>query len=277
LNVTAIRDEDGRILYSRAAWRDITERKRVEQQAREHEAQVAHVARLSTVGEMATGIAHEINQPLTAMVTYSQACLRMMGSGKANQDKLRGAIQQVTAQGLRAGEIIRRLREFTRMRETKRTAVNLNTLVREAVRFVEAEAREEDIDMSLDLAGHLPNVIADTIQIEQVILNLLRNAIDAMGDIGTQRVLSVQTGRNKTGKVELLVRDTGPGLAEEVMDSIFEPFVTTKSQGMGMGLSISRSIIEAHHGHLWADAPGVQGAVFHFVLPAAGKEGGVEH
>jgi len=270
-------DQSGQPVGLHGVVHDVTERKRAEQQAREHEAQVAHVARLSTVGEMATGIAHEINQPLTAMVTYAQACLRMMGSGKADQDKLRGAIQQVTAQGLRAGEIIRRLREFTRMRETKRTAVNLNTLVREAVRFVEAEAREDGIDMRLDLSGHLPNIIADTIQIEQVILNLLRNAIDAMGDSGTQRVLTVQTGRKNTGKVELVVRDTGPGLAEEVMDQIFEPFVTTKSQGMGMGLSISRSIIEAHHGHLWADAPGAEGAVFHFVLPAASKGDVVEH
>jgi PAS domain S-box-containing protein len=270
LNVTAVRDEKGRVLHLRSAWRDITEHKLAEQQARDHQAQLAHVARLSTLGEMATGIAHELNQPLTAMVTSTQACLRLMASGKAEPDKLRDVLHEVAAQGLRAGEIIRRLREFTRLRETKRASVDLNQLVREVVRFVEAEAREEDICMRLELDHALPQVVVDAIQVEQVILNLLRNAMDAMeGTAVGERVLSVRTTETKAGRVELSVCDTGPGVSKEDAARIFDPFFTTKPHGMGMGLSISHSIVEAHKGRLWAEAARGKGAMFRLTLPPA--------
>jgi two-component system sensor kinase FixL len=278
LNVTAVRDGKGNVLYSRSAWRDITERKLAEQRAREHRAQLAHVLRLSTMGEMVTGIAHEVNQPLTAIVAYTQACLHLMESGKADLDRLRDALQEVAAQGLRAGEIIRHLRDFTRRRDVTRTAVDFNKLVREAVRFVEAEAREEGICMRLELADELPRVVVDTIQVEQVVLNLLRNAMDAMeGSAAGQRALSVRTTETAAGTVELCVCDTGPGLSKEAAARIFDPFFTTKPHGMGMGLSISRSIAEAHRGRLWAEVPRREGAMFHLSLPARLTESRVEH
>jgi PAS domain S-box-containing protein len=278
LNVTAVRDEHGKILHSRTAWRDITEHKLAEAQARAHQAQLAHVARLSTMGEMATGIAHEVNQPLTAMVTYTQACLRMIDSGTADFAKLRDVMQEIATQGLRAGEIIRRLREFTRMKETKGLPVDLNTLVREAVRFVEGEARDKGMTIVLDLADGLPEVIVDAIQIEQVILNLLRNGVDAMaGAHHGDTVLKVKTMLGVARTVQLSVSDTGPGLSETLVERIFDPFFTTKPQGMGMGLSISRSIIEAHKGHLWAEDRCRGGAAFHFTLPSATRESRFEH
>jgi C4-dicarboxylate-specific signal transduction histidine kinase len=256
----------------------IIRRRRAEEQSRAHQAELAHVTRLSTVGEMATGIAHEVNQPLTAMVTASQACLRMTESGTVDFDKVRETMREVATQGLRAGEIIRHLREFTRMRETKRTTVDPNDLVQEAARFVEAEALENGINMKLELGAELPRVVVDAIQVEQVILNLLRNAIEAMeGTAADQHLLTVQTRKNKAGMVELLVSDTGPGLSEETASRIFDAFFTTKSHGMGMGLSISRSIIEAHKGCLWADGLLGDGATFHFTLPSASQGNCVDH
>ncbi len=278
LNVTAVRDQNGRIIYSRSAWRDITESKLAQEQAKAHQAQLAHVARLSTIGEMSTGIAHEINQPITAMVTATQACLRLMHPRAANFNKPENALQGVVAQGLRAGEIIRRLREFTRLKEAKRTSADFNRLVREAVQFVEAEAREKRVRIRLELAGELPPVAVDAIQVEQVVLNLLRNAMDAMESTAAgQRVLAVRTREADAGTVELRVHDTGPGISAEAAGRIFDPFFTTKPHGMGMGLSISRSIVDAHRGRLWADAPVAGGALFHMTLPSNTEVNRVAH
>lgn len=273
MNVTAVRDENGNVLHGRAILRDITERKRSEAQAREHQAQLAHVARLGTAGEMATGIAHEVNQPLTAMVTDAQACLRLIDAGNADMGDLQESLQEIAAQGLRAGEIIRRLKAFTRLRETKRTLVGVNELVRESVRFVEAEIRENNIRLNLELANQLPPIDVDTIQIEQVILNLLRNAMEALqGTAVSQRELDIRTMARDPGMVELLVSDTGIGLSVELAQRIFEPFVTTKPQGMGMGLSISRSIVQAHGGLLWVEPPPGKLTGFHLALPSKSQE-----
>jgi two-component system sensor histidine kinase TtrS len=278
LSMTAVRDKKGKILHSRAAWRDMTERRLAESQAREHQAQLAHVARLSTMGEMATGIAHEINQPLAAIVTFTQACLRLLRSENVDLDKVCNAMQEVAEQGLRAGEIIRRLREFTRLKDTKGAPADLNSLAREAVRFVEAEARDRGIAIDLQLAETLPEVIVDAIQIEQVILNLLRNGLDAIDRMSDgDAVLTVRTTVDKGAVVYLSVSDTGPGVAEHIVERVFDPFFTTKSGGMGMGLSISRSIIEAHKGRLWAENLSQGGAAFHFSLPSTKRENRIEH
>jgi len=278
VSAAPIRDDDGRITAGVVIFSDITERTRSEMQAREHQAQLAHVARLSTLGEMATGIAHEINQPLTAMVTYTQASLRMMDASHCDLKKLRGALREVAAQGLRAAEIIRRIREFTRVKDTKRSTADLNNLARAAVRFVEAEARQNGVTIALVLASELPEVVADTIQIEQVILNLLRNAMEAMADIPAgQRLLTLQTRERNKAEVELTVSDTGPGLSDDTNGRMFDAFFTTKPQGMGMGLSLSRSIVEAHKGRLWADAERGEGAMFHLSLPRAGRWNCVAH
>ena len=268
-----IRDADGRITAGVVIFSDITERKWAESAAREHQAQLAHVLRLSTVGEMATGVAHEVNQPLTAMVTYSQACLRMMGAKRCNETKLRDTLQEVATQGLRAGEIIRRLRAFTRMKETRRSTASFNDLVQEVVKFVAASVRENQISLKLRLGRKMPDVVVDTIQIEQVILNLLVNAIEAMEGISAdRRVLVIRTRSRGRDGVELTIRDTGPGLPGDGNQRVFDPFFTTKPHGMGMGLSISRSIVEAHNGRLWAETPADQGAMLHLVLPSTRME-----
>ncbi len=278
LKITAVRDKYGKVLFTQSAWRDITERKLAEEQAREHQAQLAHVARLGTLGEMASGIAHEINQPLTAMGTYTEACLRMMESAEVDVDELGVLMAQAAEQSFRAGEIIRRLREFVRLGETGRTTVDVNELVRDAVAFVRAEAREKTVAVRLDLADQLPTVEADAIQIEQVILNLLRNGIEAIeGANAGQGVLTIQTGPGGGGTVELSVSDTGPGMPNETASRIFDPFFTTKSNGMGLGLSISRSIVEAHGGCLWADPSGNGGATFRLTLPSDREHNRIEH
>jgi two-component system sensor kinase FixL len=276
MNATAVRDETGKVVHGQLIFRDITERKLAEAQAREHQAQLAHVTRLGTAGEMATGIAHEVNQPLTAMVTEAQACLRLIDSGKAELAELREAMQAIAAQGLRAGEIIRRLKAFTRLRKTKRTIVGINELVKETVRFVEAEIREKDIGLTLGLADQLPPIEVDTIQLEQVILNLLRNAMDALEAVEvSQRELDIQTAVGESSMVELLVTDSGTGLSPEIAATIFDPFVSTKPQGMGMGLTISRSIVRTHGGRLWVDpsnGTNGKGTVFHLALPSRNPE-----
>ncbi len=275
---TPIRDRDDHITAGVAVLNDITERRQSERKARDHQAELAHVARLSTMGEMASGIAHEINQPLAAMVTYAQACLRMIDSGKAEMNELCEALRAVANQGLRAGEIIRRLKQFARKKETKRVQTDLNQLVRESCRFVESEAQTNSITINLDLAERLPAVVADSIQIEQVILNLLRNAMDAIGaSESVERVLTIQTKICQNADVELSVRDTGPGLSAQHMEHIFDPFFTTKPDGTGMGLSISRSILETHGGRLWADVAREHGAVFRFTLPSVDKEVTLEY
>ncbi len=270
---TPIRDADGRITAGVAVLSDITERKRAEKEALDHRTQLAHVARLSTIGEMASGIAHEINQPLASIVLFAQGCLRMMDSGTADSRELRRVMQQVAEQGLRAGEIIRRVMQFTRKQTGHRTLADLNQLVREMIALVRSEAREHRSVLQLDLAEDLPEILVDTIQIEQVILNLLRNAMEALETVPDgPRVLSVQTTGSGAGVVELAVADTGPGLVRESHDQLFDPFFTTKPSGLGLGLSISRSIVTAHGGRLWADLSRADGARFHVTLPAA-KEG----
>ena len=268
--ISPIKDELGKITHFLAIQTDITERRHVEEESRLHQAELAHVGRLSTMGEMASGLAHELNQPLTAIASYGEAGLEMlrMQENKAALSKLRHVLEQSVGQAQRAGEIIRRLRRFLRKEEMVREPVQINSLVQEVMGLTQSEARHKGVVFRLELAEDLPEVCVDGIQIEQVILNLLKNGIEAIEPPG---VITVRTGNYLPGAaVQVTVRDTGPGLTQEMMGQLFEAFFTTKSHGLGMGLSISRSIIESHGGRLWAEAGSGQGAVFHFTLPANG-------
>ena len=248
---------------------DIVQRKRAEEQARLHQAELAHMARLNIMGEMATGIAHELNQPLTAIANYAAVGSEIVGAGNKNPDKLAKALDSVQVQAERASEIIRRLRQFVKKQSPQRINVSINSLVQDVMSFMEAETRKQNIQTQLELAGELPLVFADAIQIEQVLLNIIRNSLDAMSNAGVEeQKLAIRTYVNGDGNVHVDVSDTGPGIDEVTLSNIFEPFVTTKgAKGMGMGLSISRSIIEAHGGKLWAESEVGRGTTFYFTLP----------
>jgi two-component system sensor kinase FixL len=248
--------------------RDISARRRAEDEARRRSADLAHAARLSTIGELTSGIAHEINQPLTAMVNFAEACLRMLRSGSADTQKLEDALGQIAAQGQRAGHIIRHLRRLARKGESERVEVALNHLVRDLLGLVSNELRASGIALQLMLDESLPAVKCDRIQVEQVMLNLVRNAMDVLEAGPVQgRELIIRTRADTGGIIELTVEDTGEGLGADGGERIFETFFTTKADGLGIGLPISRTIIEDHGGRLWASPRPGGGAIFHVTLP----------
>lgn len=271
----AVRVGDRRFVL--ATLLDITDRRRAEielrraekdvSEAREH---LAHMARLSTMGEMAAGIAHEINQPLAAISTYAQACKRMLQQKTVTAQDFLEPLDKISTQAMRAGEVIRRLRGFVNKSDSGFEVLQCNQLVREIVKLAEVDARKFDIPVELHLQERLPGLRVDSVQIQQVILNLIRNALEAMED--TPRNIAkviLTTELTATGQVCIRVSDRGPGLTEEVIVRVFHPFFTTKPAGMGMGLSISQSIIQAHGGSLSAYNNPSRGATFVVVLPPA--------
>ncbi|MDX2171334.1 MAG: ATP-binding protein [Deltaproteobacteria bacterium] len=246
---------------------DVSERHRAEEAARQHQAELTHVLRLSTMGEMAAGLAHEINQPLAAIVNYATGSARRLRDRPHDVAAVLPVIDSIAAEALRAGEIIRRLRHLIRKDATRQDWVDLNEVATEALRIVEPEARQQSVEVACELADALPRVLGDAIQIEQVVLNLLRNAIEAMAASNGTRRLRITTRALPGDEVELSVRDSGPGLPPDVADHVFEPFFSTKPTGLGMGLSISRTIAESHNGRLWAIANPDGGATFRLRLP----------
>jgi len=248
-----------------AAIRDISERRRMEAQSRTLQSELTHVARLSTMGEMATGLAHELNQPLTAITQYCDAALNT-GSSEGNSDpELDECLGEIREQAHRAGEIIRQLRQFVSKGETEKSPISLNQLVRQTVGLVEPDARDKNVQISMSLSDDVAEVTLDRVQIAQVLVNLLRNSIEAI-DLAEsdRRMVTISTNRN-VESIDVTVRDTGPGLDSKAR--AFEPFQSNKTTGLGMGLPISRSIIEAHGGRLWADNASSGGACLHFTLP----------
>ena len=275
LQCGTIHDQSGRPAMAVIQLEDQTERIRSEEEARGHRERLAHVARLSTMGEMATGIAHEINQPLAAIATFARACSRMIESGQGNQAQYLEALDKINQQALRAGDVIHRLRAFVKKRESSRDPCDVNDLVRDVASFAELDTRSGDQAIRLELDPSVPRVSVDPVQIQQVLLNLVRNALEAMRSMDDEpgQVLVV-TAMQGEGDVEVRVVDRGSGISADVERELFHPFVTTKSFGLGMGLSISRSIITAHGGELWFTRNEDAGTTFHFTLPAAGHQGG---
>ena len=249
---------------------DITDRRQTEDEARQLQERLTHFSRLSTMGEMAAGLAHEINQPLAAIATYAQACQRFMRSPSRDDADVLEALEQISTQALRAGEVIRRLRNFVKNREVKREPVDCNRLLDDLRTLADTDARLHNIHLRVEAEPSLPLVYADPIQLQQVVLNLVRNAIDAMADAPqSQREVLLSTRLQPEGEVEITVADRGCGLAPEASEHLFHPFFTTKSGGTGLGLAISRSIVRAHGGRLWHTPNDGSGARFHFTLPAS--------
>lgn len=248
--------------------RDITDRRKHEEESRVQQEKAQITSRLTTMGEMASSLAHELNQPLTAINNYNMAAVAMLKSGKAKPETLLQALEKASQQAERAGKIISRIREFVKRSEPRRQAVSLQKIVDNAVGFADIDARKRQISIELDMPEPAPKVLADPILIEQVLLNLLKNGVEAMENSEYRSLHVVISDQNHL--IEIAVIDRGHGLANP--ERLFEPFYSTKSEGLGMGLNICRTIIESHHGRLWATENPEGGTIFRFTLPQASQQ-----
>ena len=253
--------------------RDITARKRAEEALRERDNALAHVSRLTTMGEMVAGIAHEINQPLYAIGNYATACARTLESnGTDTMEKLHGWMRQISKQASRAGGILRRLSDFSRKSTIHHSLSDLNDLIAESCELLNLDARRRQVSVQFDLAPSLPAIEVDAIQIQQVIVNLLQNAYEATAYIDLRPHEVTVRSQVKENSIKISIEDNGPGLPHGDVDKLFEAFFTTKPHGLGMGLAISRTIIKAHGGRIWTTENEPFGTAFHFTLPTGGEK-----
>lgn len=270
-------DEQNKIQYIIVTSVDITERRRAEEQARIHREELAHVARVSTMSELATGIAHELNQPLAAISSYSFAARAIVDElPERSTKKLKEILEKLEDQSIRAGEIVRRVRDFIGKSNSPRELVCINTLVKDVAKFLEPDIRKEEIELKLYLANNITHARIDKIQVQQVLVNLIKNSIDAIKSGMTNLREIVVTTEVRNNCVEVLVSDTGKGIQNAQINQLFNAFFSTKSGGIGMGLPISRSIIEAHGGNLWSRPNQDIGATFGFSLPIGGDQNAEE-
>jgi PAS domain S-box-containing protein len=254
--------------YHVAVVRDTTERERAEEALRQTQAELSHVSRVMTVGALTASIAHEVNQPLAAVVTNGNACLRWLAREVPDVEEARAAVERVIKEGQRAGEVIRRIRALAQRTDPQAAWLDLNDVIREVVALMHGEARQPRVALWTDLAGGLPPVLGDRVQLQQVLLNLLINGIEAMQAVMDRPwELWIRSQRHDVDTVLVAVQDAGIGLDPQQMARLFDPFFTTKPGGMGIGLAISRTIIEAHGGRLWATPNDGPGATFQFTLP----------
>jgi PAS domain S-box-containing protein len=265
-------ESNGQATQVLGASTDITRRRATELELREQRAELAHVARISTMGELAASLAHELNQPLTAILSNAQAALRFLSNKPADLEEVREILDDIVQDNSRAGEVIRRMRALVKKEEPEFTSVDLVSLIRDVVVLLHSDAILQNVKIALELDDHLPPVRGDKVQLQQVMLNLMLNAFDAMRDCpAAEREVRLRVAREDTSLIQAAVSDRGAGLSRDKLDKIFQPFYTTKREGLGMGLSICRSIIEAHGGRLWAENNPDEGATFHFTVPIAGE------
>jgi len=267
----ARRGADGRPAGWLCSGTDVTDRARREADARLAQDRLTRVARLATVGEMAAGIAHEINQPLTAITTYARACSRYLEMPDPDFSELKEAVREIGTEGLRAGEIIRRLRKMARSDDDEqRTSTQINALIEELQSLLHADARAHDVRLTLTLSRELPAVMVNGSQLQEVILNLVRNACEALSaNPPGERAVELVTASGAESQVEILVRDNGPGIADDIADRLFDQFTTTKESGTGLGLAISRTVVQAHRGNIGVRKVEPHGAEFFVHLPVA--------
>ena len=259
---------DGRRIFT-GFIRDLSEEQRAEFKLKELQSELIHVARVSAMGTMASTLAHELNQPLTAIANYTHAARDLLErDGAPPLDMLHEAVSEAAKEALRAGHIVRRLRDFVARGEVEQRVENLPAMIDEASRLALMGARERSVRTVFEIDPTIEKVVADRVQIQQVIVNLLRNAIEAIGD-GEVREINVSTARDPQGMVRITVADTGSGIDPDLAPQLFEAFASTKEQGMGLGLSICRTIVEAHGGRIWAEPGKGGGAVFQFTIMSA--------
>jgi two-component system sensor kinase FixL len=263
----------GGVRYFTGFIRDLTERQATEARLQEIQSELVHMSRFTALGEMASTLAHEINQPLTAIANYLKGSRRILDRMEGEKvPMLREALSQAAEQALRAGDVIRHLREFVTRGENERRIENLQKLIEESSALALVGAKEKQVRVAFRLDPRAPLVLADRIQVQQVLLNLIRNALEAMQD-APRRELTVRTRAiREEGLVAVLVTDTGAGITPDILRQLFQPFVTTKKHGMGVGLSICRTIIEAHGGKIWAESERGRGTTFTFTLRAVDQE-----
>jgi PAS domain S-box-containing protein len=271
-----LRDRSGKIVKWYGKSTDVEDRKRAEQERerlRQLEADLAHINRVSMMGELAASVAHEVNQPLSGIVSNGSACIRLLAGNSPNVEEALEALRDIVRDGKRAGEVIARIRALTKRAEMPKAQLDLNATIKEVLLLVGDEAKKNGIAVRTQFADDLSPVFGDRVQMQQVLLNLLINAMEAMNSVsGRARELVIRTRNLDGGSVHITVVDSGIGLDASTMSRIFEPFYTTKASGMGMGLSISRSIVQSHGGRLWATPNEGSGTTFHFVLPADSRE-----
>jgi signal transduction histidine kinase len=245
------------------------ERKQAEEALRQAQADLTHASRVSSMGELTASLAHEVKQPIAAAITNANTCLRWLAREQPDLEEARAAASRMVQDGRRASEIVNRVRLLFKKDTLQRELVDLNEIIREMMLILHSEATKFGVFVRTELAADLPQVMGDRVQLQQVLMNLMMNSIDAMKDVDGTRELTIQSQRGENGQVLISVGDTGVGLPPQQADKIFNAFFTTKSHGTGMGLRISRSIVESHGGHLWATANSARGATFQFTLPAA--------
>jgi two-component system sensor kinase FixL len=255
--------------------RDLTERQQAERRLHDLQGELAHVSRVSAMGTLATSIAHELNQPLTAIANYVETVKELLDAPDDDQVEIaREALAECAAQSVRAGQIVRRLRDFIARGDSNRRVTSLGRVVNEASALALIGAGERGVEVQVSLDPRADKVLIDRIQVQQVILNLVRNALEAMVDSKVRR-LRIRSTRGPPGFVEVSIEDSGPGLPSRVAKRLFEPFVSTKSEGMGLGLSICHTIVTGHDGRIWADSSKLGGTAFHFtVIDASGDDHG---
>jgi signal transduction histidine kinase len=263
----ALSDESGGIEFVGAVT-DTTERKRGEEALRQMQADLARVSRVTTIGELTASLAHEVNQPIAAAVTNANTCLRWLTRDRPDVEEARAAAIRIVKDGTRAAEIISRVRLLFKKGALQRELVDVNEVIREMVLLLRSEAARYNTSVGTELAADLPQVMGDRVQLQQVLMNLMLNGIDAMKDMDGMRELAVKSQRAENGQILVSVSDTGVGLPAHQAEQIFDAFFTTKSHGTGMGLSISRSIVESHGGRLWAVNNSARGASFYVALPS---------
>ena len=251
--------------------RDLSERQESERRLQEMQSELLHGSRLTAMGEMASALAHELNQPLSAIASYVKGSFRLVEAETLDRPRLLDALERTRNQALRAGEIIKRLRDFVAKGDTERRLENLARVVEEASLLAMVGAKEQRINVLFDLDTKLRPILIDKVQVQQVVLNLIRNAADALGTSDVRQI-KVAVRQDVGGFAAVSVADSGPGISAEFMPQLFQPFMTTKHDGMGIGLSISRGIIEAHGGRIWMEANPGGGAVFRFTLPITSEE-----
>jgi len=249
---------------------EMREHARSEERILQLQAELSHTSRLSMIGEMTSGLGHELNQPLAAINNYAQGCIRRIQGGKADNESLVDALQRISREAARASDIIARFRRFAKKEQLQRDWVNLDSLVCDAVRLSELDSAKHGVEMDLRLSGVMPQIFVDSIQIQQVIVNLVRNAIEATLETADgSKSVSIRVSSPEEDKVKVSVIDNGHGLLAESVGHLFQPFFTTKANGLGMGLSLSHRIIQAHGGELSAHPNGDRGMTFFFVLPVS--------
>jgi C4-dicarboxylate-specific signal transduction histidine kinase len=269
LTVSPLLNKYGKVIGASKVARDITTSREAEAELQRVRTELARVARVTTLGELTAAIAHEVNQPLTGVISSGNACLRWLAANPPNLEAARRSVERMIDDGNRAADVIRRIRDMVRKSPPRKDAFNINDTIMEVLALIRTELSRNDISPRAELANDLPVVWGDRIQLQQVILNLVMNAIEAMSEVSpTQRKLLIASVKDGSNGVLVRIQDSGVGLDGESLDHLFEAFFTTKARGMGMGLAVSQTILQAHGGRLWATPNASHGATFQFTLSA---------